>query len=87
MKEKLIVLRRSGSTRDPFRGPSFESAAQPEMKVEVDEVERREIPRITRNADVMAVAPPMPMRLIAPLDEHEATASEAGDAVMPGAAR
>ena len=79
MKEKLIVLRSSGSTRDPFRGPSFESAAQPEMKVEIDEVERRDIPRITRHADVMAVAPPMPMRLIEPLDAHEATAAEAGD--------
>jgi len=79
MKEKMIILRRGGSTRDPFRGPSFESAAQQEMKVEVDEVERREIPKITRNADVMAVAPPMPMRLIAPLDDHEATPEEAGD--------
>ena len=80
MKEKLIVLRRGGAlSRDVFRGPSFESAAPPEVKVEIEEVERREIPAITRNADVAAVAPPMPMKLIAPLDAHAATPAEATD--------
>ncbi|HRO61531.1 MAG TPA: S8 family serine peptidase [Burkholderiaceae bacterium] len=80
MKEKLIVLRRGGSqSRDVFRGPSLEAAAPPEPKIEIEEVERREIPRITRNADVAAVAPPMPMKLIAPLDAHAATPAEAGD--------
>ncbi|MFD1691429.1 S8 family serine peptidase [Azotobacter chroococcum] len=81
MKQKLVILRSDRmATRDIFRGPSpLDVAIPPEIKVEVDEVERRDIPKLTRGADVLAVAPAMPMKLVEPLDIHEATQEEAGD--------
>jgi subtilisin family serine protease len=72
MKEKHIILRTPRrATRDPFLGPipSF-GVAEPAagMTLEIDELERREIPVLTRDQDVVAVAPAMPMKLIEPLD-------------------
>lgn len=81
MKETHIILRRAGAaTGDLFLGPlSLPSA--PEMaaglSVEVEDIDRSDIPALTRNADVLAVAPSIPMKLIAPV--------EALDTVEPSA--
>jgi subtilisin family serine protease len=81
MKERFVVLRDDRRlTRDVFRGPMMAESALPgAVRAEVVEAERREIPAITRDASVVAVAPAMPMKLIAPRDEHEPTPAEAGD--------
>lgn len=81
MKQKHVILRSDRmATRDIFRGPSpLEVTVPPEIKVEVKELERRDIPKLTRDAEVVAVAPAMPMKLVEPLDIHEATPEEAGN--------
>lgn len=75
MKETYVILRSTKpSTRDMFTG-AFDPAAERgaaasapgELVVEVDRIERREIPRITEDASVHAVAPAIPMKLIAPV--------------------
>jgi subtilisin family serine protease len=73
MKEKHIILRSAqAATRDVFLGARAfagvaESAAA-SMSVDVEDIDRRNIPALTRNADVLAVAPSIPMKLVAPLD-------------------
>ena len=77
----MVILRSAATgmaSRDVFLGPfptmasagSFAleaaSAAAAGAAVEVEEVERRHIPILTRDAGVLAVAPAMPMRLIEP---------------------
>jgi len=81
MKQKLVVLTsKRASSRDIFLGP-FESggptdrlATGPAVQVEVEvhDIERRNIPAITRRSDVVAVAPSIPMRLIAPVEVSDA---------------
>jgi subtilisin family serine protease len=73
VKAKYIILRSThGTTRDPFRGSfSLLSLAQPlanGLSVEVRETDRSEIADLTSKADVHAIAPLVPMKLIAPLD-------------------
>lgn len=75
MRQEHVILRstrvRSG-TRDVFLGPSaaptgLESApAAVRLQVDVQEIDRREIPEMTQDRDVVAVAPSVPMRLIRP---------------------
>jgi subtilisin family serine protease len=81
MKEKHIVLRNPRpNTGDPFLGPLAGVAAvvpAPAPTVEVNEVERRDLPALARAADVIAVAPVMPMRLIAPVEIQEVAAPAA----------
>ena len=70
MREKHIVLRTDiGATRDVFRGPMAERAAVEvgRVDVSVEEIDRSRVPTLTRNADVVAVAPAIPMRLITPV--------------------
>jgi len=81
MKTRHIVLRadRLGS-RNVFNGPAMlESAAPAALSVQIEELDRRDIATVTRDADVVALAPAMPIRLIAPTDDHAATPAEAGD--------
>jgi len=73
MKEKHVILRSARvATRDVFLGPL--SAAPPTqpviagLSVEVDEMNRQDLSRLTRHADVVAVAPVIPMKLIAPVE-------------------
>jgi subtilisin family serine protease len=70
MKGKHVILRSvAGGSRDVFSGP----AAQPEgrgpaaLKVEVEEIDPRRMAELARHQDVLAVAPSMPMKLIAPV--------------------
>lgn len=81
MKETFVILRKSRvDTGDPFLGGRAfpESVEQPAagMQVEVDEVDRQDIPALARDSDVVALAPSIPMKLIAPLDVQ----AEAGPA-------
>jgi subtilisin family serine protease len=69
--ERHIILRafRAQTSRDlgPFAVPAgVEGAAPPQVRVEIDEIEKSQIPALTQQSDVVAVAPAMPMKLIAP---------------------
>ena len=72
MKETHFILRVPRvTTRDVFVGgaaifPGVEAAAGG-PSLEVDEIDRREIPAVTQDASVVAVAPAMPMKLIEPI--------------------
>ncbi len=80
MKEKHIILRNlRPSTADPFLGPlSGVAAVTAAPVIEIDEIERSKIPELTSKGDVLAIAPVIPMRLIAPV--------EVSDAALPAAA-
>jgi subtilisin family serine protease len=71
MKEKHVILRSfAGASRDVFGGAAALPSAAPGptgVKVEVEDMERREVVALTRQQDVLAVAPAMPMRLISPV--------------------
>jgi subtilisin family serine protease len=70
MKTTHIVLKtQSLATRDIFRGSSA-VARRPitGLTAETIDLERQHIPQLTRDASVLAVAPSMPMRLVAPFD-------------------
>lgn len=76
MKARHIVLRNpGGSTGDPYLGPmasgaaaSIVSPALQGITVNIEDVEARNVPGITRNADVLAVAPSIPVKLIQPFE-------------------
>jgi hypothetical protein len=73
MKEKHIVLRSTRTaTGDLFLGslamPSgLESAAPATVSVEVEEIDRRKLAELSRSSEVVAIAPAIPMKLIAPV--------------------
>ena len=74
MKEKHIVLRKVGR-RDDTLG---EEATSPGgLRVEVTELSASAVPSVTRHADVLAVAPSIPMKLIAPRDVSNIVAAAA----------
>ncbi len=73
MKEKHVILRTRATslTRGPFSGPSmtpfgFESAAGA-FEIDIDEIERSRISALSRDREVVAVAPVMPLKLIEPV--------------------
>jgi subtilisin family serine protease len=73
MKEKHIILRSTrAATGDLFLGPrSLPGASESVpvgLSVEVEDIDRHSISVLTRNADVLAVAPSIPMKLIAPVE-------------------
>jgi subtilisin family serine protease len=73
MKSTCIILKSKQSpTRDVFSGPSarpeIAGATPPDISVSVDQIDRNELAVLNRDRDVIAVAPAMPMKLIAPLD-------------------
>src|SRR5215210_2794787 len=84
MKEKHIILRSIGaSTRDIFLGPEAGPSGAPDsvaLTVEVEEIDRTNIAAMTRNADVVAVAPAMPMKLSEPVDVPGLAAPAAANA-------
>lgn len=74
MREPHIILRSSRlTTRDVFLGEaSFPGAIAAEapaagLSVEVEDIERSEIPELTNRSEILAVAPSLPMRLVAPV--------------------
>jgi subtilisin family serine protease len=77
MRQKYIVLRSTHPhTRDASRGPgiaaSSHEAAEAELSIEVEEIERREVPALAREKNVTAIAPAVPMRLIEPVAKSQA---------------
>jgi subtilisin family serine protease len=74
MKQNYIILRSPVAvSRDPFMGPGpFSTAGPPPggpLLVEVETMDRHRITALTERRDVLAVAPSIPMKLIAPLEE------------------
>lgn len=70
MKTTHIILKTQAlATRDIFRGGSA-AVRRPitGLSAEAIELDRHQIPQLTRDASVLAVAPAMPMRLVAPFD-------------------
>lgn len=89
MKEKHIILR--GSRRpagDIFLGPlSQPGSTEPvvgNVRVEVDDIDRNKISELTRNTDVIAIAPSIPMKLIEPLSDEQPGAQPAANEVIWG---
>jgi len=81
MKSEYLVLRSSRlATRDVFANPAALGAPTPtDVRVEMEDLNRRDIPLVTRDADVLAVAPVMPMKLVEPVLRRATVAGEAGD--------
>jgi len=85
-RQRHIILRTARpATRDPFLGPSAApagaAAAGPaEMKVDIDDIDLSKVSALTRQADVVAVAPAMPMKLVMPV----ATPADAAAAPAAG---
>ncbi|MBJ7312495.1 S8 family serine peptidase [Rugamonas sp. CCM 8940] len=86
MKSDFIVLRREASpTRDqlwgaPLAGAAGIAAAGPagrNLTAEVSNVERKQVRQIAAQADTVAVAPVMPMRLIAPVSSEAVVGANA----------
>jgi subtilisin family serine protease len=81
MKEKYIVLRASGvPTRDAFLGafdgPNAGAAAlgvPGKVTVEAESLTRKKIPAFMKDGEVRAIAPDIPMKLIAPVKTNAAT--------------
>lgn len=72
MKEKHIVLRSPrATTRDVFRGGAsvFEALETPpaQLSIQVEALDKSEIKALANEADVVAIAPAMPMKLIEPV--------------------
>ncbi len=86
MKETHFILRSTpAATRDLFLGVrSLESTVEPvaaNLKLDVADIDRRDLPALTSHPDVIAAAPSMPMKLIAPV-----AVKELPGAVAPGVA-
>jgi subtilisin family serine protease len=84
MKEKYLILRgERATTADPFLGPLASPAfrgASDGLAIEVDDVEiedRTSIRDLSHDAGVIALAPVMPMTLIAPVEVQDAPESVA----------
>lgn len=85
MGQTHIILRGTHpSTADPFGGPAAGPASiggmPPTMSVEVADLSRRDLSAVTRERDVVAVAPAMPMKLIAPVNVPGVAQPAAGTA-------
>jgi subtilisin family serine protease len=86
MKEKHIILRVTGAASrgggflggGPMAGP-LGGADPTGMSVEIDSMDSSDISRVTRNRDVVCVAPSIPMTLIEPVS------TALGSAAAPGA--
>jgi subtilisin family serine protease len=87
MREKHIILRTiPAATHDLFRGHSattLEASVAAGVLVEVDEIDRPRISALTRNVEILAIAPVIPMKLIAPFEAQE-TVQPTADGVTWG---
>lgn len=79
VKQKYLILRTGRmATADPFSPPSALGAALPSsLSVETAEIDRRDVATLARDRTVAAIAPPMPLSLITPVEMRDATAQEA----------
>lgn len=72
MKVREVILKNKmqSSSRNPFSGPfagtrNFDMAPQM-LSIEVEDMDSRDLPSLSRDSDVVAFAPIMPMKLIEP---------------------
>jgi subtilisin family serine protease len=80
MKQTHVILRSAGWARhDILAGPTLEAAGQVNLSVQIEPLEQRDLAELRRDTGVVAVAPAMPMRLIAPRDVHASLPAEVGD--------
>ena len=84
MRKKYVVLRglQPGRPRTsaagPAPGPAGTAAAPaPRIQFDVDELDAREAKEVERSSGILAVAPAMPMRLLAPVAIKDVTATPA----------
>lgn len=90
MKQPHVILRSSAaSTRDPFLGalaaPTVEESVAAGVSVEVDELDTRSLSTLQASSEVVATAPVVPMKLIAPVEVEDVVESEpAADTVAWG---
>jgi subtilisin family serine protease len=81
MGQKHIILRGTHlSTRDPMIGTRGVDFTLPEVSVETADLSPKELSHVTRERDVVAVAPAIPMRLIEPTEVAPAAPAAAGTA-------
>jgi subtilisin family serine protease len=81
MGQKHIILRGSQpSTRDSMGGAAARDVSPPVVSVEVADLSRKDLSDVTRERDVVAVAPSVPMKLIKPTETGTATPAAAGTA-------
>jgi subtilisin family serine protease len=78
MRETHVILRTNfAATRDPFVGAlaasAVEEAVAAGVSVEVDDIDTHTIPTLAGNAEVLAIAPVIPMKLIAPVEVQDTT--------------
>src|SRR5215203_3099069 len=77
MRRAHVILRTTtpADTRDPFLGalaaPAVEESVAAGVSVEVDDIDTHTIPTLARNAEVLAIAPSIPMKLIAPVEVQD----------------
>lgn len=75
MKESHIILRSPRpATRDLFLGAAAPAAAEEAvagLKVEVEDIERRDLPKVSSQPDVVAIAPSIPIKLVMPVEEND----------------
>ncbi|MBI4964409.1 MAG: S8 family serine peptidase [Desulfomonile tiedjei] len=89
MKEKYVILRKSGAfmTRSAFAGPTALTLEMPlgapSLKMDVDEVTKKDIKLLQRDQGVLGAAPVMPMKLIEPLNVTD-VAAPSGEQVAWG---
>ena len=91
MRQTHVILRSSPtSTRDPFLGPRAAALTGGDsvvtgVSVEVDDIDTRKISALRANTEVIAIAPVIPMKLIAPVEVQETVEPEpAADTVAWG---
>jgi subtilisin family serine protease len=82
MKEKHVVLRKIGRRDDTLGEEAV--AAPGGIRVEIEEMSPNAVPSVARHADVVAVAPSIPMKLIAPRDVSDVVAAPAADQIAWG---
>jgi subtilisin family serine protease len=79
MRATHVILRTitPAATRDPFLGALATAATEESVaagvSVEVDDIDTHSIPTLARNAEVLAIAPVVPMKLIAPVEVQDTT--------------
>jgi len=89
MKEATIILRAvSHRTRGVFAGPltfpADRALAGVEFKVDIDEVDRRQLSLLSSDSSVIGIAPVVPMMLVEPFDVRAAAMPLAGASVEWG---
>jgi subtilisin family serine protease len=87
MRQTHVILRSTpASTRDPFLGPlaaptggesvAVEDSVAAGVSVEVEDIETGRISALRANTEVIAIAPAIPMKLIAPVEDQDAAEPE-----------